>query len=74
MAKTSDIVKAEKLKRKVINALAAGTKPKFSTRVVNRCRICGRRHGYLRKFEMCRICFREHVVRGEITGVKKSSW
>lgn len=74
MAKTSEIVKAAKLKRYVLNALAAGVKPKFTTRLVNRCRICGRRHGYLRHFEMCRICFREHAVRGEIMGVKKSSW
>ena len=33
--------------------------PKFSTRKYNRCKICGRPHGYLRKFHMCRICFRE---------------
>ncbi len=74
MAKTSEIVKAAKFKRKITNALAAGVKPKFATRLVNRCRICGRRHGYLRKFEMCRICFRELANRGEIMGVKKASW
>jgi len=74
MAKTSEIVKAQKRKRKVLQALAAGVQPKFTTRVVNRCRICGRRHGYLRRFEMCRICFRHHVQLGEIVGFKKSSW
>ena len=31
--------------------------PKFSTRGYNRCKICGRPHGYMRKFDMCRICF-----------------
>lgn len=35
--------------------------PKFSTRKYNRCKICGRPHGYLRKFQMCRICFREQA-------------
>ncbi len=32
-------------------------KPKFKIRVRNRCRLCGRPRGYLRKFQMCRICF-----------------
>ena len=40
----------------------------------NRCRICGRPRGYLRKFQMCRICFRKRALQGEITGVIKSSW
>lgn len=61
MAKTSKIVKEKK-------------KKKFEIRYVNRCRICGRPRGYLRKFGMCRICFREHAHRGEIPGVKKASW
>lgn len=61
MAKTSWIVKSKR-------------KPKFSTRKINRCRICGRRHGYIRDFGLCRLCFREMAHRGEIPGVKKSSW
>jgi len=48
--------------------------PKFSTRKQTRCKICGRPKAYLKKFEMCRICFRERATRGEIPGVKKSSW
>jgi small subunit ribosomal protein S14 len=48
--------------------------PKFSTRVVRRCFRCGRKRGYIRKFGLCRICFREMANRGEIPGVKKSSW
>ena len=48
--------------------------PKFSTRIVRRCFKCGRKHGFMRDFELCRICFREMAVRGEIPGVKKSSW
>lgn len=49
-------------------------KPKFSTRKVLRCWKCGRKHGYMRDFELCRICFRELALRGELPGVKKSSW
>ncbi len=49
-------------------------KPKFSTRKHNRCKICGRRRAYIRKFGICRLCFRGLALRGEIPGVSKSSW
>lgn len=52
----------------------ARRKPKFSTRKVNRCWRCGRRHGFMRDFDLCRICFRELANRGELPGVTKSSW
>lgn len=48
--------------------------PKFSTRVVRRCFKCGRKRGYIRDFDLCRICFRELASKGEIPGIKKSSW
>ena len=48
--------------------------PKYSTRKTNRCFRCGRKSGYIRDFDLCRICFREMANRGEIPGVKKSSW
>ena len=50
------------------------TLPKFSTRRYNRCRVCGRARGFLSDFGLCRICFRNMAYRGEIPGVKKSSW
>jgi len=49
-------------------------KPKFKIRHRNRCRICGRPRGYLRKFQMCRLCFRQLALKGDIPGVTKSSW
>ncbi|KKQ94612.1 30S ribosomal protein S14 [bacterium CG2_30_37_16] len=49
-------------------------KPKFSTRKISRCQICGRPKAYIRKYGMCRICFRERASRGEIPGITKSSW
>jgi small subunit ribosomal protein S14 len=47
---------------------------KFKVRNYNRCKICGRPRGYLRRFEMCRICFRKLANEGKIPGVTKSSW
>ena len=61
MAKKSQIAKSKR-------------KPKYSTRIVRRCFKCGRKRGYMRKFGLCRICFREMANKGEIPGVKKSSW
>ena len=61
MAKKSLIAKAKR-------------KPKFSTRRVSRCSICGRSRSYYRKFGLCRLCFRELALRGEIPGITKASW
>ena len=44
------------------------------TRVVNRCAMTGRRHGYLRKFASSRLTFREAALNGLIPGVTKASW
>lgn len=61
MAKLSDIVKFQR-------------KQKFPVRHHNRCALCGRARGYMRKFGVCRICFRERAHRGELPGVMKGSW
>ena len=44
------------------------------TRIVNRCKMSGRRHGYLRKFGCSRLTFREAALNGLIPGVMKASW
>ncbi|MDO8486083.1 MAG: type Z 30S ribosomal protein S14 [Candidatus Staskawiczbacteria bacterium] len=49
-------------------------KPKYSSRIIRRCFKCGRRRGFMRSFGLCRICFRELANKGEIPGIKKSSW
>lgn len=49
-------------------------KPKFAIRLRNRCMLCGRPRGYLRKFHLCRICFRKLALNGSIPGVIKASW
>lgn len=61
MAKKSMVLKAQR-------------DPKFSVRRVNRCRLCGRPRGYMRRFEMCRVCFRKLANEGQIPGVTKASW
>ncbi len=80
----------EKRKQRVINkyaALRAELKAKRDyaalaklprnaspVRLVNRCRISGRRHGYLRKFACSRMAFRELAMSGMLPGVTKASW
>ncbi len=61
MARTAKIAKSKK-------------KPKFKVQARNRCRLCGRARGFIRKFELCSICFRGMALRGEIPGVVKASW
>ena len=61
MAKTSLIMKSLRT-------------PKFSTRAKNRCKLCGRPRGYLRKFQLCRLCVRELALKGEVPGITKASW
>ena len=61
MAKTSQIIKSQRT-------------PKYAIRHRNRCKVCGRPRGFIRKFELCRICVRQLAVRGELPGVTKASW
>ena len=61
MAKTSLIQKAQR-------------PPKFKSRVIRRCSLCGRPRAVYRKFGICRICLRERALKGEIPGMRKSSW
>lgn len=44
------------------------------SRVRNRCLVSGRTRGFLRRFGMSRIEFRLLALRGDIPGVRKSSW
>ncbi len=67
--------------RKEINNMSTTAKEvrenkklRYHVRYRNRCRLCGRSRGYMRKFGVCRLCFRELANRGEIPGVRKASW
>jgi len=74
MARLALKVKNQRNKKKVAAARAKGKKTILGTRTYNRCKLCGRVNGYMRRFEICRICFRELAREGKIMGVKKSSW
>lgn len=89
MAKKSKVIKAQKqlemvekyaelrkeLKEKGdYAALAKLPRNSSPTRVHNRCGVTGRPRGYMRKFNMSRIAFRELAHKGQLPGVKKSSW
>jgi small subunit ribosomal protein S14 len=54
--------------------IKAARKPKFMTRTVRRCLVCGRPRSVLRRFNLCRICFRQNASAGYIPGVVKASW
>jgi small subunit ribosomal protein S14 len=54
--------------------IKAALKPKFMTRQVRRCRVCGRARSVYRKFGLCRICFRQNALAGYIPGIVKASW
>ncbi|MDI7275582.1 MAG: type Z 30S ribosomal protein S14 [Anaerolineae bacterium] len=54
--------------------IAREKRRKYPTRVRNRCQICGRPRGYLRRFQLCRICFREQAMSGRVPGIIKASW
>ncbi|WP_400246710.1 30S ribosomal protein S14 [Niallia sp. JL1B1071] len=89
MAKKSKVVKEKKrremvkkyatIRRELIEkgdyeALRKLPRDSSPTRLKNRCEVTGRPRGYLRKFKMSRIAFREYAHKGQVPGVKKSSW
>lgn len=74
MAKKSLIVKCNRAQEEKLKALSLWKKPKFSTRVYNRCKVCWRVQWYLWLFKMCRICFKNYADDGLIPWVTKSSW
>ena len=55
-------------------ALQKLPKNSSAVRIKNRCNVTGRSRGYMRYFGLSRQQFREMARRGEIPGVKKSSW
>lgn len=89
MAKKSKVVKEKKRqalvekyaeRRKELKeagdyaALAKLPRDSAPSRLKNRCEVTGRPRGFMRKFKMSRIAFREYAHKGQVPGVKKSSW
>jgi small subunit ribosomal protein S14 len=44
------------------------------TRLNRRCEVSGRSKAYYRKFGISRIALRELTLRGQLPGMRKSSW
>lgn len=66
--------RAELKARKDYAGLAKLPRNASPVRVVNRCAVTGRRHGFIRKFGVSRLTFRELALSGMIPGVTKASW
>ncbi len=67
-------LRAELKAKRDYAALAKLPRDASPSRLVNRCSMSGRRHGYLRKFGCSRLTFREAALNGLIPGVTKASW
>ena len=67
-------LRAELKARKDYAGLAKLPRDASPARLVNRCRVTGRRRGHLRKFGVSRLTFREMALSGLIPGVTKASW
>jgi small subunit ribosomal protein S14 len=66
--------RAELKARRDYAGLAKLPRDASPTRLVNRCSMSGRRHGYMRKYGCSRLTFREAALNGLIPGVVKASW
>lgn len=64
MAKTSLIIKQQRLAKKKA----------YDVRAYHRCKFCGRPRGYIRMFGLCRLCFRQLASFGKLPGIRKASW
>ncbi|GHG03775.1 30S ribosomal protein S14 [Thalassotalea marina] len=70
----SDVNSSEEERWDAVLKLQTLPRDSSSARQRNRCNVTGRPHGYLRKFGLSRIMLREHMMRGEVPGLKKASW
>jgi ribosomal protein S14 len=74
MARKSLIAKCAQRKLRAKRQRINGQKVTFSTRIYSQCIVSGRRRGVIGRFGLSRIELRERCNRGEILGVRKSSW
>jgi small subunit ribosomal protein S14 len=66
--------RAELKARKDYAGLAKLPRDASPVRLVNRCKVTGRRRAYIRKYGVSRLTFRELALSGMIPGVIKASW
>ena len=70
--KNADLSIEEKIEVQV--AFAKLPRNSCPTRLNRRCAISGRSKAYYRKFGISRIALRELALRGQLPGMRKSSW
>ncbi|QJC36965.1 30S ribosomal protein S14 [Enterobacteriaceae endosymbiont of Donacia vulgaris] len=70
----SDRNTSDKLKWDAVFKLQSLPRDSSLSRQRNRCKLTGRPHAFLRKFGLSRIKLREAAMKGDIPGLKKSSW
>jgi small subunit ribosomal protein S14 len=61
-------------KLEVQEAFAKLPRNSCPTRLNRRCQVSGRSKSYYRKFGISRIALRELALRGQLPGMRKSSW
>ena len=61
-------------KLQVQEAFAKLPRNSCPTRINRRCRVSGRSRAVYRRFGLSRIALRDMTLRGELPGMKKSSW
>ena len=61
-------------KLQVQEAFAKLPRNSCPTRLKRRCELTGRPRGYYRKFGVSRIALRDLALKGQLPGVRKSSW
>ena len=74
MARKAMIAKCKKRQLRAQRQKEAGVRVTEPTKLYNRCVVTGRPRGYLGRFNLSRIELRERINKGEILGVRKSSW
>jgi ribosomal protein S14 len=61
MARKALIEKQLKLETARQNAIGNKASKFHIAKHYNRCKLCGRTHGYIREFDICRVCFRKYA-------------
>jgi small subunit ribosomal protein S14 len=73
MAKTSHIVRQQRLEKNILIKKQQGFVVKNSTKYYNRCKLCWNSRSYMRDYGICRWCFIKYARLWLIAGVKKAS-
>lgn len=74
MAKTSKVVKQQKLEDLRQKSIQLWKKLPKLVKHYNRCKVCWRVGSYIREFWICRVCLRKYAREWMIMWLRKASW